>query len=201
MSLGEELTRKVGLRERKDFAALNDPDAISGSATTAPTVSLFTPPPPLCSLARSSLRPFRPSAKRKRFLFAFIQNADRRQNLVNGRTNGFHQVPCNELFKIFRRERDSRSQTGLEAKVALSLPNHVEDSRRSDDLKISWVVAPALSLLSKFPALSVLAASRDSQCRRSSSSSESRQSAFFSSPSSFAMTRDRGQCLRNRCRD
>ena len=105
MSLGEELTRKVGLRERKDFAALNDPDAISGSATAPtppPTVSLLTLPPPLCSLARSSLRPFRPSAKRKRFLFAFIQNADRRQILVNGRTNGLGSVK-----RIIRQTREA----------------------------------------------------------------------------------------------
>ena len=160
-----------------------------------PSLALRTPPLlprlsrslPRCrllcawSLARSSLRSVLQRNENDFFLFTFIQNADRRQNLVNGRTNGFHQVPCNESFKIFRVDRDSRSQTGLEAKVALSLPNHVEDSRRSDDLKISWVVAPALSLLSKFPALSVLAASRDSQCRRSSSSSHSRQSAFSSS--------------------
>ena len=194
MSLSDELTRKVGLRERKDFAALNDPDAISGSACDRPHSSFdclaLYPAAAAFVFARSFISPFRPSAKRKRFLFAFIQNADRRQILVNGRTNGFDQ---GSVKRITRDSTDERRPIGLEAKIALTTVtrpiDRIEDLKwPQHDLKISWVVALALSLLSKFPALSVHAANRDPQCHRSSSSCQSRQSAFSTSSSSFAMT-------------
>lgn len=58
LPFSDQLTRKVGSGERKDFAALNDPDAISGSAYAPDCLALYAAAAFVLarSLARSSLR-------------------------------------------------------------------------------------------------------------------------------------------------